>query len=62
MGDFPSTVPVLPAAQAVDDRPYADERRPLKKRPSPAKPAPVEAPETDEPDDGQPKHTLDLDA
>lgn len=62
MADFfnPATIPIPPAAQAIEDRRYAEPRSQAKRKPMPRKP--VAEAEAQEPEEGQPEHTLDLDA
>jgi hypothetical protein len=64
MADFfnPATIPIPPAAQAIEDRRYAEPRSQAKRKPMPRKPEPVAESEAQEPEEGQPEHTLDLDA
>ncbi|MDE3180067.1 MAG: hypothetical protein KGM47_10470 [Acidobacteriota bacterium] len=62
MADITSTVPIPPAAEAIEDRVYSGPRQQPKKRPRILRPDPGEDPETLEAEDSQPQHKLDLDA
>lgn len=64
MADFfnPATLPVPPAAQAIEERRYTEPRPQPKRKLVIPKPELVDEPQTEEPEDGQPKHALDLDA
>lgn len=64
MADFfnPATLPIPPAAQAIEDRRYAESGPQAKRKPAVRKPEQAREPQAEEPEDGQPKHALDLDA